>query len=215
MKLLKFELLKLRKKSRGWLGPILVFVLIMTAFPLTVEILNKDIDQSFFSVLWIATLLVMMLATEDIFLEDFNDGTLEQMAIKHNSLSGVITIKIFVYWLLIGLPISLLGALYGFGITSSADLAIQLIPILMITTYIFLNVFSFGNALSLTKGSILGILITMPLVLPLLVVLGKVVIAISLGMNFLGFLFLLLGILSIIILVLPIIISFVIKAHLE
>jgi len=215
MKLLKFELLKLRKKSRGWLGPILVFVLIMTAFPLTVEILNKDIDQSFLSVLWIATLLVMMLATEDIFLEDFNDGTLEQMAIKHNSLSGVITIKVFVYWLLIGLPISLLGALYGFGITSSADLAIQLIPILMITTYIFLNVFSFGNALSLTKGSILGILITMPLVLPLLVVLGKVVIAINLGMNFLGFLFLLLGILSIIILVLPIIISFVIKAHLE
>ena len=215
MKLLKFELLKLRKKSRGWLGPILVFVLIMTAFPLTVEILNKDIDQSFFSVLWIATLLVMMLATEDIFLEDFNDGTLEQMAIKHNSLSGVITIKIFVYWLLIGLPISLLGALYGFGITTSADLAIQLIPILMITTYIFLNVFSFGNALSLTKGSILGILITMPLVLPLLVVLGKVVIAINLGMNFLRFLFLLLGILSIIIFVLPIIISFVIKAHLE
>lgn len=215
MKLLKFEFLKLRKKSRGWLGPILVFVLIMTAFPLTVEILNKDIDQSFLSVLWIATLLVMMLATEDIFLEDFNDGTLEQMAIKHNSLSGVITIKIFVYWLLIGLPISLLGALYGFGITSSADLAIQLIPILMITTYIFLNVFSFGNALSLTKGSILGILITMPLVLPLLVVLGKVVIAINLGMNFLGFLFLLLGILSIIILILPIIISFVIKAHLE
>ena len=215
MKLLKFELLKLRKKSRGWLGPILVFVLIMTAFPLTVEMLSKDIVQSFLSVLWIATLLVMMLATEDIFLEDFNDGTLEQMAIKHNSLSGVITIKIFVYWLLIGLPISLLGALYGFGITSSADLAIQLIPILMITTYIFLNVFSFGNALSLTKGSILGILITMPLVLPLLVVLGKVVIAINLGMNFLGFLFLLLGILSIIILVLPIIISFVIKAHLE
>lgn len=215
MKLLKFELLKLRKKSRGWLGPILVFVLIMTAFPLTVEILNKDMGQSFFSVLWIAILLVMMLATEDIFLEDFNDGTLEQMAIKHSSLFSVIAMKIFIYWLLIGLPISLIGALYGLGITNSADMAIKLIPVLMITTYIFLNVFSFGNALSLTKGSILGILITMPLVLPLMVVLGKVVIAINFGMNFLGFLFLLLGILSIIIIVLPMIISFVIKAHLE
>lgn len=215
MKLFTFELLKLRKKSRGWLGPILVFILIMTAFPLTVEILNKDIDQSFFSILWIATLLVMMLATEDIFLEDFNDGSLDQMAIKYSSLSGVIAMKIFVYWLLIGLPISLIGSLYGFGMTSSVKIAIQLIPILMIVTYIFLNVFSFGNALSLTKGSILGILITMPLVLPLLVVLGKVVVAINLGMNFLGFLFLLLGILSIIILVLPMIISFVIKAHLE
>ena len=215
MKLINFELLKLRKKSRGWLGPILVFILIMTAFPLTVEILNSNLEQAFFSVLWIATLLVMMLATEDIFLEDYNDGTLEQMAIKYDSLALLVAIKIFVYWSLIGIPISLIGALYAFGITGSIESALQILPVLIITTYIFLNIFSFGNALSLTKGSILGTLITMPLVLPLLVVLGKVVIAINLGISFLGFLFLLLGILSIIILILPMIISFVIKAHLE
>jgi heme exporter protein B len=215
MKLINFELLKLRKKSRGWLGPILVFILIMTAFPLTVEILNSNLEQAFFSVLWIATLLVMMLATEDIFLEDYNDGTLEQTAIKYDSLALLVAIKIFVYWSLIGIPISLIGALYAFGITGSIESALQILPVLIITTYIFLNIFSFGNALSLTKGSILGTLITMPLVLPLLVVLGKVVIAINLGISFLGFLFLLLGILSIIILILPMVISFVIKAHLE
>jgi heme exporter protein B len=215
MKLINFEFLKLRKKSRGWLGPILVFILIMTAFPLTVEILNSNLEQAFFSVLWIATLLVMMLATEDIFLEDYNDGTLEQTAIKYDSLGLLVAIKIFVYWSLIGIPISLIGALYAFGITGSIESALQILPVLIITTYIFLNIFSFGNALSLTKGSILGTLITMPLVLPLLVVLGKVVIAINLGISFLGFLFLLLGILSIIILILPMVISFVIKAHLE
>ena len=215
MKLINFEFLKLRKKSRGWLGPILVFILIMTAFPLTVEILNSNLEQAFFSVLWIATLLVMMLATEDIFLEDYNDGTLEQTAIKYDSLVLLVAIKIFVYWSLIGIPISLIGALYAFGITGSIESALQILPVLIITTYIFLNIFSFGNALSLTKGSILGTLITMPLVLPLLVVLGKVVIAINLGISFLGFLFLLLGILSIIILLLPMVISFVIKAHLE
>ena len=215
MKLINFEFLKLRKKSRGWLGPILVFILIMTAFPLTVEILNSNLEQAFFSVLWIATLLVMMLATEDIFLEDYNDGTLEQTAIKYDSLALLVAIKIFVYWSLIGIPISLIGALYVFGITGSIESALQILPVLIITTYIFLNIFSFGNALSLTKGSILGTLITMPLVLPLLVVLGKVVIAINLGISFLGFLFLLLGILSIIILILPMVISFVIKAHLE
>jgi heme exporter protein B len=215
MKLINFEFLKLRKKSRGWLGPILVFILIMTAFPLTVEILNSNLEQAFFSVLWIATLLVMMLATEDIFLEDYNDGTLEQTSIKYDSLALLVAIKIFVYWSLIGIPISLIGALYAFGITGSIESALQILPVLIITTYIFLNIFSFGNALSLTKGSILGTLITMPLVLPLLVVLGKVVIAINLGISFLGFLFLLLGILSIIILILPMVISFVIKAHLE
>ena len=215
MKRVYFELLKLRKKSRGWVGPILVFVLIMTAFPLTVEFLNKDLDQAFFSVLWIAVMLVMMLATEDIFLEDYNDGTLEQLAINDETLSFVISLKIFIYWILIGVPVSLIGSFYGFGITGSLDLALYVLPVLMITSYIFLNVFSFGNALSLTKGSVLGTLITMPLVLPLLVVLGKVVIAINLGLNYFGFLGLLLGILSLIIFIIPLIISFIIRAHLE
>jgi ABC-type transport system involved in cytochrome c biogenesis permease component len=72
MNVIKYELLKLRSKSRGWLGPILVFILILVAFPLTIEVSNKDLGQSFFSVLWIAILLVMMLATEDIFLEENN-----------------------------------------------------------------------------------------------------------------------------------------------
>ena len=187
----------------------------MTAFPLTVEFLNKDLDQAFFSVLWIAVMLVMMLATEDIFLEDYNDGTLEQLAINDESLSFVISLKIFIYWILIGVPVSLIGSFYGFGITGSLDLALYVLPVLMITSYIFLNVFSFGNALSLTKGSVLGTLITMPLVLPLLVVLGKVVMAINLGLNYFGFLGLLLGILSLIIFIIPLIISFIIRAHLE
>ena len=215
MNVIKFELLKLRSKSRGWLGPILVFILILVAFPLTLEVSNKDLGQSFFSVLWIAMLLVMMLATEDIFLEDYNDGSLEQFAISNINLSYVIGVKIFIYWLLIGLPISLLGSIFCMGITSSTYLAINILPILLITSYIFINVFSFGNALSLTKGSVLGTLVTLPLLLPLLIVLGKVVISINLNLNYLGFVALLLGVLSIIIFIIPLIISYIIRAHLE
>ena len=215
MNIIKYELLKLRSKSRGWLGPILVFILIMVAFPLTIEISNNDLGQSFFSVLWIAMLLVMMLATEDIFLEDYNDGSLEQFAISNINLSYVVAAKIFIYWLLIGLPISLLGSLFCLGMTNSIYLASHILPILLVTSYIFINVFSFGNALSLTKGSVLGTLVTLPLLLPLLIVLGKVVISINLNLNYLGFVGLLLGVLSIIIFLIPLIISYIIKAHLE
>ena len=215
MNVIKYELLKLRSKSRGWLGPILVFILIMVAFPLTVEISSKDLGQSFFSVLWIAMLLVMMLATEDIFLEDYNDGSLEQFAISNINLSYVVAVKIFIYWLLIGVPISLLGSLFCLGVTNSIYLASHILPILLVTSYIFINVFSFGNALSLTKGSVLGTLVTLPLLLPLLIVLGKVVISINLNLNYLGFVGLLLGVLSIIIFLIPLIISYIIRAHLE
>ena len=179
MNIFRFEFLKLSRKSRGWLGPILVFVLIMIAYPLTVEVSNLELGQSFFSVLWIATLLVMMLATEDIFLEDYNDGSLEQLSISDGNLSFVIAVKIFIYWMLIGIPISIIGFLFCIGITNSSQNSIYVLPIILVASYIFINVFSFGNALSLTKGSVLGTLVTLPLLLPLLIVLGKVIVAIN------------------------------------
>ena len=215
MEIIKFEFLKLFKKSRGWLGPILVFILIMVAYPLTVEVSDIELSQSFFSILWIAALLVIMLATEDIFLEDFNDGTLEQYAILQKNLSLIIGSKIFVYWLVIGVPISIIGTIFCFGTTSQSAFGYQILPVLLVSTYIFMNVFSFGNALSLTKGSVLGTLVTLPLLLPLLIILGKVVVAINFDLNYSGFLFLLLGILSIIIMIIPMIISYIIRAHLE
>lgn len=215
MNIFRFEFLKLSRKSRGWLGPILVFVLIMIAYPLTVEVSNLELGQSFFSVLWIATLLVMMLATEDIFLEDYNDGSLEQLSISDGNLSFVIAVKIFIYWMLIGIPISIIGFLFCIGITNFSQNSIYVLPIILVASYIFINVFSFGNALSLTKGSVLGTLVTLPLLLPLLIVLGKVIVAINFGLNYFGFLLLLLGILSIIIFIVPMIISYIIRAHLE
>ena len=212
---LKLEYLKLKKKTRSWLGPILVFWLIMLAFPLTVEFMQDKLEIGFFSVLWIAILISMMLATEDIFIEDYNDGTLEQTIIKNTSFQFLISIRIIVYWLMIGVPISMLSFVFSLGTSEDLALSISVIPLSAVSSYIFLNLFALGSALSLNKGSLLGALITMPLALPVLIVLGKSIIAFQLGINYLEFILLLLGCLSIIIIVVPIIVSFIIKAHLE
>ena len=215
MKSLKLEFLKLKKKTRSWLGPILVFWLIMIAYPLTVELLPENLEVGFFSVLWIATLISMMLATEDIFLEDFNDGTLEQTIIKTISFSSLVSTKVFIYWVLIGIPISILSFIFSFGTTENFDISLMIFPLSIISSYIFLNLFVLGNALSLNKGSVLGALVTIPLALPVLIVLGKGVVAIQFNINFSGFIFLLLGCLSIIIVAVPLVVSYIIKAHLE
>ncbi len=212
---LKLEYLKLKKKTRSWLGPILVFWLIMLAFPLTVEFMQDKLEIGFFSVLWIAILISMMLATEDIFIEDYNDGSLEQTIIKNTSFQFLISIRIVVYWLMIGVPISMLSFIFSLGTSEDLSLSISVIPLSIISSYIFLNLFALGSALSLNKGSLLGALITMPLALPVLIVLGKSIIAFQLGINYLEFILLLLGCLSIIIIAVPIIVSFIIKAHLE
>ena len=212
---LKLEYLKLKKKTRSWLGPILVFWLIMLAFPLTVEFMQDKLEIGFFSVLWNAILISMMLATEDIFIEDYNDGSLEQTIIKNTSFQFLISIRIVVYWLMIGVPISILSFIFSLGTSEDLLLSISVIPLSIISSYIFLNLFALGSALSLNKGSLLGALITMPLALPVLIVLGKSIIAFQLGINYLEFILLLLGCLSIIIIAVPIIVSFIIKAHLE
>ena len=215
MSSLRLELLKLKKKTRSWLGPILVFWLIMIAYPLTVEFLQDKLEVGFFSVLWIAILISMMLATEDIFTEDFNDGSLEQMMLKHSSFSILVSMKTLTYWLLIGVPISALSFIFSFGTTENFSLSISILPLSLISSYIFLNLFVLGNALSLNKGSVLGALITMPLALPVLIVLGKSLTAIQIGINFISFILLLLGCLSIIMVTVPLVVSYIIKAHLE
>ena len=213
--LIRLEFLKLRKKTRSWLGPIIVFLLIMIAYPLTVEFLQEKLEIGFFSVLWIAILISMMLATEDIFTEDFNDGFLELMVIQNSSFSFGVSIKVFTYWFLIGVPVSFLGFIFSYGTTGNFSLSISIFPLALISSYIFLNLFALGNSLSLNKGSVLGAIVTMPLALPVLIVLGKSLIALQLDINFLSFILLLLGSLSIIIVIIPLIVSYIIKAHLE
>ena len=215
MDIFKLEFLKLRKKTRSWLGPILVFWLIMIAYPLTVEYLQDNMIIGFFSVLWIAILLSMMLATEDFFIEDFNDGSLEQTIIKSNSFSIFIVAKTFTYWLLIGIPISILSFVFSLGTSENMTLSFLILPLSMISSYIFLHLFVLGNALSLNKGSVLGALVTMPMALPVLIVLGKSITAIQVEINYMGFIYLLLGCLSIIMVIVPQVVTYIIKAHLE
>ena len=143
---LKLEYLKLKKKTRSWLGPILVFWLIMLAFPLTVEFMQDKLEIGFFSVLWIAILISMMLATEDIFIEDYNDGSLEQTIIKNTSFQFLISIRIVVYWLMIGVPISILSFIFSLGTSEDLLLSISVIPLSIISSYIFLNLFALGSA---------------------------------------------------------------------
>tara|TARA_B100000575_G_scaffold91330_1_gene72614 strand:+ start:7999 stop:8646 length:648 start_codon:yes stop_codon:yes gene_type:complete len=215
MNIFEIEFIKLSKKTRSWLGPILVFWLIMIAYPLTVEYIEDKFETTFFSVLWIAILISMMLAAEDIFTEDYNDGSLEQSVLKNSSFPLLISLKIFIYWLLIGIPISGLSFIFSFGTSEDIILSLSTLPLSLISTYIFLNLFVLGNALSLNKGSVLGALVTMPMALPVLIALGKSVVAIELGINFFAFILLLLGSLSIIIVLVPIIAAYIIKAHLE
>ena len=212
--LLFVEGFKLFKRSRAWVGPVLVFLLIIISFPLTLDINSDNPPQIYLSFIWISTLLVTMLGTELIFSEDFEDGTLEQYAVN-SKLIEIVFYKILVHWALIGIPLAFVAFLFILSLNISIHISSIALLCLVISNLIFINFFSLGNALSLKKGSILGLLITIPFLIPVLIVLGKITTSTLLGLSLVGHLSLLVGVMILVASFIPFIISFILKTHLE
>ena len=212
--LLFIEGFKLFKRSRAWVGPVLVFLLIIISFPLTLDINSDNPPQIYLSFIWISTLLVTMLGTELIFSEDFEDGTLEQYAVN-NKLIEIVFYKILVHWLLFGIPLAFVAFLFILSLNISIHISLIALLCLVISNLIFINFFSLGNALSLKKGSILGLLITIPFLIPVLIVLGKITTSTLLGLSLVGHLSLLVGVMILVASFIPFIISFILRTHLE
>ena len=212
--LILIEAYKLFKRSRAWIGPVLVFLLIIISFPLTLDVSSENPPEIYLSFVWISALVVSMLGTELIFSDDFEDGTLEQHAIN-SQLVDIVFYKILVHWILIGVPIAFVAFLFVLSLDFSFQLSLMTLFCLIISNLIFINFFSLGNSLSLKKGSILGLLITIPLLIPLLILLGKMTTAAILGLNFISYLSLLAGVMILATCFIPFIISFILKTHLE
>tara|TARA_B100001175_G_C19495218_1_gene634863 strand:- start:1122 stop:1772 length:651 start_codon:yes stop_codon:yes gene_type:complete len=212
--LILIEAYKLFKRSRAWIGPVLVFLLIIISFPLTLEVSSENPPEIYLSFVWISALVVSMLGTELIFSDDFEDGTLEQHAIN-SQLVEIVFYKILVHWILIGVPIAFVAFLFVLSLDFSFQLGLMTLFCLIISNLIFINFFSLGNSLSLKKGSILGLLITIPLLIPLLILLGKMTTAAILGLDFISYLSLLAGVMILATCFIPFIISFILKTHLE
>ncbi len=212
--LLLIEGFKLFKRSRTWVGPVLVFLLIIISFPLTLDINSDNPPQIYLSFIWISTLLVTMLGTELIFSEDFEDGTLEQYAVN-SKLIEIVFYKILVHWALIGIPLAFVAFLFILSLNISIHISSIALLCLVISNLIFINFFSLGNALSLKKGSILGLLITIPFLIPVLIVLGKITTSTLLGLSLVGHLSLLVGVMILVASFIPFIISFILRTHLE
>ena len=94
---IKAESFKLSKKLKSWLGPLLVMVLVLIAFPLSIDISQYDLDKFYFSIIVVSLLMTAFVATEGMFEEDFEDGSLEQEFLKEKDFYKFVISKIFVY----------------------------------------------------------------------------------------------------------------------
>ena len=93
----------------------LIMILVLTAFPLSIDISQFDLEKFYFSIIVVSLLMTSFLATEGMFEEDFEDGSLEQEFLVEQDFYKIVLSKIFVYVCFIGVPIAFIGAIFSFA----------------------------------------------------------------------------------------------------
>ena len=212
---IKAESFKLSKKLKSWLGPLLVMVLVLIAFPLSIDISQYDLDKFYFSIIVVSLLMTAFVATEGMFEEDFEDGSLEQEFLKEKDFYKLVISKIFVYVCLIGIPIAFIGALFSFANGVAIGSLGRVFLLLSLSNLLLFNLFAFGNALSINKGAMLGVLSSLPLALPVIILLGRAIRSIQYGDGFFAVTTLMVGIGLMVSAIMPLIISAALKTHID
>ena len=215
LRLIKAESLKLSKKLKSWLGPLLIMVLVLIAFPLSIDISQFDLDRFYFSIIIVSLLMTSFVATEGMFEEDFEDGSLEQEFLIEKDFYKLVLSKILVYVCFIGIPIAFIGALFSFANGVAIGSFAKVFLLLSLSNLLLFNLFAFGNALSINKGAMLGVLSSLPLALPVTILLGTAIRSIQFGDGFVAIVALMIGTGLIMSAIMPLIISAALKTHID
>src|SRR5690606_21407854 len=176
-------------RHRGELvNPLLFFLIVVTLFPLGVSPDKVLLRQIAPGVIWIAALLAALYSLENMFRSDFDDGSLEQMALSPYPLSLLVLAKVTAHWLVRGLPMLLLAPLLGLFLVMPASAMGVLVLTLLIGTPLLSLIGSVGVALTvgLRRGGLLLSLLVLPLYIPVLIFATNAVSAAAAGMPVTG-----------------------------
>lgn len=150
---------------------LIFFVVAVSFFPLGVSPEASVLGPISIGLIWIVALLSVQLGLDSLFRDDYEDGSLEQLALSETPLSLIVLVRLLVYWCCIGLPLSLVSPLLGFMLSMPAEAAGTLVLSITLGTLYLTAVGAVGAALtvSLKRGGMLLSLIVMPLYTPILI----------------------------------------------
>ena len=172
-----------RRRTEALL-PVAFFAVAASLFPLGVGPEPQTLRQIAPGVVWVCALLAAMLSVTQLYAGDHLDGSLEQMLLASGSALPAAAAKAVAHWLVTGLPLVVAAPLFGllFDMTGASIRA--LVVTLLLGTPILSLLGGLGAALTLglRAGSVLLILLVVPLCIPALIFGAGAVSAVDSGM---------------------------------
>lgn len=168
-----------------WLYPLVLFLIIITLFPLAVGTEPKLLQQLGTPAVWIAGLLSLVMGIESLFRPALENGTLAQLVVSRASLPLWVLVRLIVHWLTGAGMVAILAflAMPLFGLTGSQTLALSASIVVGSPMLLCLSAIASSLTLSLKNGAVLVPLIALPMQLPVLIFATGAVDLFATGMN--------------------------------
>lgn len=196
-----------------WLYPLVLFLVIITLFPLAVGSEPALLQRLGVSAVWIAALLSLVMGVDGLFKPALDNGTLAQLVVARASLPLWVLIRLVIHWI------------FSSGIV--AVLSLLAVPLFQLSWFeawillasvvtgspmlLMLSAVASSLTLSLKNGAVLVPLIALPMQLPVLIFATGAVDLFATGLNGLPILALLLAGSIISVLVMPWVIAVTLK----
>lgn len=147
------------------------FVLTIVLFPFGVGPEPELLARIAAGILWVTALLAALLSLERLFQADWEDGSLEALALMPLPLEAQMLAKCLAHWLVTGLPLTLVAPLLGLLLNLDAAGYPVLVLSLLLGTPSLSLIGAIGAGLSLgaRRGGVLLSLLVLPLYIPILI----------------------------------------------
>ena len=161
------------------------FAAVATLVPLGVGADMNLLARIAGGVLWVGAVLAALLALDRLFQADFEDGSLDAIALSPLSLETISCTKIAAHWLTTGLPLALLSPLLAvmFGLPGKAVLALFVSLLIGTPAVSALGAVGAGLTLSIRRGGLILPLIVLPLIAPAVIFGAGAVLAVLDGLS--------------------------------
>ena len=172
MRIILLRDLKLAMRVGGGFGLAIMFFLILVVLvPFGIGPDAALLSAISPGILWIGALLACLLSLDRIFSLDYEDGTLDHLAIAPLPLESVVLAKATAHWLTTGLPLGLISPLLGLMLGLPIEGYLWLVLSLVLGTPALSVIGTFGAALTLglKRGGLLLSVLVLPLYGPTLI----------------------------------------------
>ncbi len=162
--------LALRQGSDATIA-VMFFVLVVVLFPFGLGPEPNLLARIAAGVIWVAALLASLLSLDRLFQTDFEDGSLELMALGGLPLELVVLAKATAHWLVTGVPLLVAAPVLAVLLGMNRDGFGTLELTLLLGTPSLSLIGSIGAALTLgaRRGGVLISLLILPLFIPVLI----------------------------------------------